>query len=104
MNGPLLRLDIDGESAMACYFLMAHCGEAGGAPTLDSESSPMAIVFALESPAVLDSIRATLEDAQRLDGTVAESARALMKVVEEKTSGIRPTGADDGARISSTGR
>ena len=91
VSAPLLRLEIAGETAMACYFLMAHCPN-DAPPTLDSESSPLAIVFTLGSPAVLESIRTTLERAQGLDGAIASSARALMKIVEEKTTRTRPPG------------
>lgn len=88
MQVPVLRLEVTGEAAMACYFLMANCDPRVASPSLDTESNPLAIVFRLESPAVVTAIRDTLDRAQSLPGSIATSARALTDVVGAKLKDV----------------
>jgi hypothetical protein len=82
--GPLLRFELRGESAMACYFLIANWNGRTPAPTLDTSSTPLAIVFALDSPRVVEEIRATLARAEPVSTNVARSAQALSKLLDAK--------------------
>jgi hypothetical protein len=99
--GSVVRFEVAGDAAMACYFLMANWPGIGPTPILDTLTKPMAILVDLESPAVVDAIRATLRRAELLGGEMAPSSRALQDLLEHKAADLeRPTGQSPSARRS----
>jgi hypothetical protein len=86
---PLLRFDVRGESALACYFLMANWGGQGPVPFIDTLSNPIGIVFSVASRSTIDDIRASLKRAEAVGGAVTQSARAFSALLERKAETLR---------------
>jgi hypothetical protein len=85
--GPVVQFDVQGECAMACYFLMAHWGGIGDL-RLDTVTKPMRLMITLEGPGDVDQLLQVLSKAESLGGSLATSAIALKEIAHRKTAGL----------------
>src|SRR5436190_18554324 len=73
--------DVQGSSALALYFVMAHWPHKDTQPLIDLEHSPLRLIFRSD-PKLHEQLRHTLELAKAVGGQTAESAHSLLAEID----------------------